>query len=173
MKGSGGSEGGLVLFGVGFLLSTAALYFFFDSVVAHTEHGLISGWLRGRGGRGGQGGGYTTSMGILFVPFLIGTIALFYDASKKWAWWLMGLGVAIIAVEILSHIRFHLQMKVVHLLGIFVMFAAGLGMMLRSYRDYGHAVREWEASTRSDTEASSSATGESVSQTTGSEEDSQ
>ena len=148
MKGSGGSEGGLVLFGVGFLLSAAALYFFFDSVIATTEHGLFSGLMRGRRGHGhgaGHGGGLTTSMGIIFVPFLIGTIGLFYDASKKWAWFMMYLGVGVVCVEILSHLRFNMNMKVSHLLGMMVMFAAGVGFMLRSYRDYGAAIREWES----------------------------
>jgi len=149
MKGSGGSEGGLVLFGVGFLLSVAALYFFFDSVIATSDVGLFSGLMRGRrghgGGHGGMGGGLTTSMGIIFVPFLIGTIGLFYDASKQWAWWMMYLGVGVICVEILSHLRFNMNMKVSHLLGMMVMFAAGAGLMLRSYRDYGQAIREWES----------------------------
>lgn len=144
MKGSGGSDGGLVAFGIGFLLSAAALYFFFDSVIVSTEHGLFSGLMRGRRGHGAHGG-LTTSMGIIFVPFMIGTIALFYDASKRWAWWLMYLGVAVICVEILSHLRFNMNIKASHLMGMMVMFAAGAGLMLRSYRDYGQAVREWES----------------------------
>ena len=78
MRGSGGTEGGLGKFAIGFSLSALATYLFFDSVRVTTGgHGLISGLF-------GYGcGGYweTTSMGIIFVPFFLGVIALFYDAA--------------------------------------------------------------------------------------------
>lgn len=77
----------------------------------------------------------TTSMGILFVPLLAGVVALFYDANQKWGWWLVYFGVAVLAIEILSRIRFFMNTKLTHLIGMLVLFAAGLGLMLRSYRD--------------------------------------
>ena len=123
MKGSGGTEGGFFLFGFGFLLSALAGWLLLDSVIAETGRGLISGFLRG--GREGVGGGHrfgeTTSMGIIFVPFLVSVMALFYDASKKWAWWLLYLGLAIVAVEILSHLRFRMSMKTSHLLLVLIL----------------------------------------------------
>lgn len=143
MKGSGGTEGGFFLFGIGFLLSIAAAWFFLDSVHVATGHGVFSGFIRGRQGVGtGRSFGQTTSMGIIFVPFLISVIALFYDASKKWAWWLLYLGVGIVVVEILSHLRFEMSMKTSHLMLMIVMFGAGVGMMLRSYRDTGATIEQ-------------------------------
>ncbi|MFT7641389.1 MAG: hypothetical protein ACI9G1_003137, partial [Pirellulaceae bacterium] len=73
----GGTEGGMTLFVIGSLLSALGIYFFFRSVDVTTEHvGVISGAIgRGVGGRGGGGGGggmHTTSMGVIFVPFIIG-----------------------------------------------------------------------------------------------------
>jgi len=134
----GGTDGGsaLFMFGTGFLLAALGAYFFFDSVNVRTDGGgLISGGMRGR--RGGSGGmGATTSMGILFVPFVISVIALFYDASKRWAWGLFSISNVILAIEILSRIRFHVDTKLTHLLLIFVMFAAGIGFLLRSFRDF-------------------------------------
>jgi hypothetical protein len=53
----------------------------------------------------------------------------------KWAWWLTYLGIAILAVEILSRIRFLLESKLTHLLMMIVLFAAGVGLMLRSCRE--------------------------------------
>lgn len=76
-------------------------------------------------------------MGILFVPFVIGVTALFYDSRMKWAWWLMWIGVAVIAIEILSRIRFRMDVKTTHLLGMMLLLGAGVGLMLRSYRDQG------------------------------------
>lgn len=143
MKGSGGTEGGLSLFCIGFGMSALALYLFFDSVRATTHIGVISGMM----GRSGQGGMWeTTSMGILFVPFIIAVIALFYDVRMKWSWYLLYFGVAVIAIEILSSIRFAMNMKLTHLLGVMVLFAAGVGLILRSYRDTSAADSEDERS---------------------------
>lgn len=133
MRGSGGTEGGGMKYAFGFLLALLAVYFFFDSVKVTT---MGSGWLTGGMRRGGGGGFWdTTSMGLIFVPFFISVLILFYDASKRWAWWLLYIGLGVIAIEILSRIRFLLMMKTTHLLGIFVMFAAGLALMLQSYRE--------------------------------------
>jgi uncharacterized protein len=132
----GGTEGGDVWFlsAAGFLLAAVGLYFFFDSVYVHGGGaGLVSGWIGGRGG--GMGLWQTTSMGVIFVPFFLGVVWLFYDADKKPAWILMWSGLAIVIVEILSRIRFEFSMKTTHLLLILGMIAAGVGMMIRSFRE--------------------------------------
>lgn len=152
MKGSGGTEGGIGQFFIGLVLAGLGIYLFFDSVRVTTGLGLISGGLHGMMGRGG-GIGQTTSMGIIFVPFLIAVIALFYDASKKWGWWLLYFSIAVIAVEILSCVRFLINAKLTHLLGIMVLFAAGVGLILRSYRDYAsQAANEEKPKTSNDVE---------------------
>ena len=135
----GGTEGGGGKFALGFLLAAVALYFFFDSVLVQSGgSGWISGAMRG-GHRGGAGGGLglweTTSMGIIFLPFFIGIIALFYNAKMKWAWYVTWIGLAVIVIEIVSRIRFMLNMKVSHLVILVVVFAAGAGMMLQSYKE--------------------------------------
>ena len=134
MKGSGGTEGGVGLFVFGLLLAIGGIYFFFDSVRVSTGHaGALSGLMGG--GRGHGGLIDTTSMGILFVPFFIGVFALFVDARRHWPWYLTFIGIAILAIEILSRIRFIIDTKLTHLLGMLVMFAAGCALMFRSYRE--------------------------------------
>lgn len=131
MRGSGGTEGGVGKFAIGFGLAALATYLFFDSVnVTTAGHGLITGLL----GYGRGSPWATTSMGIIFVPFFLGVVVLFYDARLWWGWALVYLGIAVVAVEILSRIQFLFQMKTTHLLGMIVLFAAGVGLMLRSYR---------------------------------------
>lgn len=128
----GGTEGGETLFltGGGLTLCGLGLYLLLDSVrVVSGDFGALSGMMNRRGGMG-----ETTSMGIIFVPFLIGSAVLFYDATKKWAWWLASSGLAIIVIEILSRIRFVLNMKTTSLLLIFLMIAAGAGFLARAYR---------------------------------------
>lgn len=127
----GGTEGGTssFLMGGGLVLMALGMYLFLDSVrVSSGQYGWMSGMI-GRGRQGME----TTSMGIIFVPFLLGVGVLFFDASKKWAWWFSGLGLAVIVIEILSRIRFVLEMKTTHLLMILCMVAAGAGMALRAF----------------------------------------
>ncbi len=128
----GGSDGGDQSFitGAGLILSALGLYLFLDSVqVTSAPLGLLSSRL----GRGGSGLIETTSMGLIFVPFLAGVVVLFYDAQKRWGWWLSGLGLAVICVEILSRVRFLLTMKTTSLLLVLGMVAAGAGLLARSY----------------------------------------
>lgn len=127
----GGTEGGEALFlaGGGLSLFGFGLYLLLDSVrVVSGDFGVFSGMMHRRGM------GSTTSMGLIFVPFIIGTAVLFYDAAKKWAWGVAGFGLLAIIVEIFSRVRFVLNMKTTHLLLIFVMIAAGAGMLARAYR---------------------------------------
>jgi len=133
MKGSGGTEGGVGKFVLGFALSMLALYLFFDSVRVTTSG---FGWVSGAFRSGHRTGGFwdTSSMGIVFVPFFIGVVALFYDSAMKWAWWLMWGGLGVIVLEIFSRLHFLFSMKTTHLLGMIVLFAAGAGLMIRSYR---------------------------------------
>ncbi|MEZ6124393.1 MAG: hypothetical protein R3C49_14640 [Planctomycetaceae bacterium] len=132
MKGSGGTDGGLGQFLIGFGLAALAVYLFFDSVrVITTGTGLVSGMLRGRGGHGQMGD--TTSMGILFVPFFLGVFSLFVNARQRWAWVLTYFGIAVLAVEVISQIRFFVDMKLIHLLLMLILFAAGCALMFRSY----------------------------------------
>jgi uncharacterized protein len=138
MKGAGGTQGGLAMFGIGAGLSILAAYVLFDSVhVAAGQPGLISGLMSG----GMPGTMETTSMIIIFVPFFLGVFALFVNASQTWAWILTYFGIGVIAVEILSRIRFLFSMKLTHLMLILVLFAAGCALMFRSYRDYG---KSWD-----------------------------
>jgi hypothetical protein len=120
------------MFFIGLGLTLLGGYLFFDSVRVVTGMGIVGRMFGARGGWLG-----TTSMGIVFVPLLIGVIALFYNATWRWAWYMLYFGIAVITIEILSRIQFFLNTKLTHLLGMMVLFAAGVGLMLRSYRDSG------------------------------------
>ncbi|MEZ5299680.1 MAG: hypothetical protein R3F11_03270 [Verrucomicrobiales bacterium] len=45
----------------------------------------------------------------------------------KWAWGLLWIGLAIVVIEILSRIRFHMVMKTSHALILLTMIAAASG----------------------------------------------
>lgn len=131
----GGRPGGEVKFLIGAALAVVGVWLFFDSIKFTTGHmGWISGAMaRGRGG-GGQGGLMeTTSMGIVLVPLFIGIIALFFDVRKMWGWVLVGLGLVILGVEVVSRFRPVMAIKGTHLILLIVLIAGGVGLMLRGY----------------------------------------
>ncbi len=126
----GGTKGGDVLFywGLGLVLIGFGVYLFLDSVRVVAGHGgAVSGMMRGMGMAG------TVSNMLIFTPFFLGIGILFYDSKKKWAWILTGLGVLFIIVEVISRTRFHVNLKVTHMLLLLVLMASGTGLILRSY----------------------------------------
>lgn len=127
----GGKEGGEVSYVVGLLLVVLGTYLFFDSVRVSSGG---AGWISGGISRGVGGFMTTTSMGIIFVPLLAGIVALTYDAEKRWAWVLSGVGVILIVVEILSSIRFVMSTKGSHLVLMLGMIAIGAGLVARAVR---------------------------------------
>lgn len=133
VHGAGGTPGGTWLFFFGLVLAGAGLWFFLSNVhVVTRDVGFFSGAFN----RGMFGGGMpAASTGIIFAPIFIGLVILFYDARLKWGWALFYTGLAIIVIEILSRIQFLMQMKTSNLLLMLGMVAAGIGMMLRSFRD--------------------------------------
>ena len=132
----GGRPGGEIKFFIGLALSAVGVWLFFDSVHFTSGHrGLVSGVMN-RGGAGGGGRiGETTSMGIILVPLFIGVIALFFDVRKTWGWVLTILGLAILAIEIVSRLRPYYDAKASHAILMIIMIAGGFGLMLRGYLD--------------------------------------
>lgn len=130
----------------GIALLVAGLYFFLNSVhVQSGQYGVIGRWMSG-----GRGGYETTSMGVIFVPFLIGVGALFYDVEKRWAWWLSGLGLTLVIVETLSRIQFVMNVKVSTLLLMFVLIAAGAGLLFRGLKMQKERKREQAAKSQAE-----------------------
>lgn len=132
VRGAGGTPGGTWIFFLGLVLAASGLWFFLSNVHVMTEpFGMVSGML----GRGFGVAGPAMSTGIVFAPIFLGLVLLFYDAKLKWGWALFYVGLALIMIEILSRIRFQMGMPVSNLLLMLGMIAAGIGMMLRSFRD--------------------------------------
>ena len=113
----------------GSALTIISLWFLFDSVrVSSGGHGAITGFIHQRMNNGFE----TASMGLIFVPFVLGIISLIYTEGKKWTWFLTFSGISIILIEMLSRIRFLMNIKSSYLIIIFIMFSIGLGLILKS-----------------------------------------
>lgn len=135
VRGAGGTPGGTWLFFTGLVLAAAGLWMFLSNVhVVTSPFGMVSG-LVGRGLIGGDHAAVST--GIVFAPIFVGLVLLFYDARWKWGWALFYVGLALIVIEILSRIQFLMNIRTSNLLLMLGMVAAGIGMMLRSFKDSG------------------------------------
>lgn len=126
-------------FAVGFVLTMTSLWFLFDSVRVSTGgHGFISGAIHDSFNPSYHGGNaYSASMGLIFVPFIIGVISIVYSNSKKWSWYLTWSGLAVIVVEMLSRIRFMMNVKSSYLILVMLMFSVGAGLMLQASASNG------------------------------------
>ena len=134
-RGAGGTSGGTGMFAIGFILAALGTFLFLNSVdvVAGPQ-----GWASRMVNRmHGHSGGFwdTTSTGVVFLPFFLGIVILFYDKTQKLGWGLFYGGIIILVVEILSRMQFHMRMSVTSLLILIATVGAGAGLMLRSFRD--------------------------------------
>ena len=127
-RGAGGTPGGIGLFAIGLGLLAAGLYLVFSRVVVHGGHffgGYMGGWF-------GQGG----AIAVMLVPFVIGVGWLFYDARAWYGWAILGTAMIFLLGNILTSLDIYFQPTALPtFLAMFVMIAAGLGLIVRSFRD--------------------------------------
>jgi hypothetical protein len=125
---------------IGIVLTCLGLWMLFDSVRVTSGFGLFTGYMTHSRNWWGMG----ASTGIIFIPFIAGVIAIFYNFKAKWAYWLTGIGITIVLVEMFSRIRFVFNMKSSHLMLMFAMLAAGLGLCLHGYFRHARTVKKEE-----------------------------
>lgn len=116
---------------IGYILVCLSAWLFFDSTRMTTvTFGYVSGLLP----RGGFWD--TSSMAIIFTPLLCGFLWFVYNIiaglNTKWPKVLSWTGLAVVAVEALSRVRFHMTMKTSFFLILVLMLATGLAMLLRA-----------------------------------------
>jgi len=112
---------------IGILLMAIGLWFLFDSVrVTSGQYGWITGGFRNMWS-------LTTSTGIIFIPFIIGVVAIAYNTKAIWPRFLTGAGILMLIVEMFSRIRFLFNIKTSSLLLMLGLFAIGIGLTLRGW----------------------------------------
>ena len=93
---------------LGCTFAILAFYLFYDSGGAGAvRSGIVAQSFRQL--LGSFGSSTRGLLLLLCLPFLLGFFALLYDDRTKWAWGLIGIGGALLVIELLS--RFHLFAK--------------------------------------------------------------
>lgn len=129
MHGAGGTSGGIAEFFIGSGMSFSGLYLLLQNIK------VTSGFFAMRYSLFGDVS--VTAFGVCLIPFIIGLVVLFYDASLKLGWALTLISLCAILLGILSslHVVFATTSLFV-LLTILVLLFGGLGLILRSLKPH-------------------------------------
>lgn len=118
--GPGGTSGGAGSFILGLLLAAVGAYLIMNQAI------VSSGYWNWFGPQ---------TFGLTLVPLLAGLAILFFDGRSAWGWALAAAGLLIIVAGILVNLHVYFRATTVYnAIIMFGAFAAGLGLMARSFR---------------------------------------
>lgn len=124
----GGTPGGLTEFIGGGVLCAVSFWMLSSRVMVHGGR-LFGGMIGDFGG----GGGFAA----LLIPFVAGVVLLFRDGASRWGWVLVGLGLALIALDVITSLQLtFMATPLPQFLLMVGSLAAGVGLILRSLRDH-------------------------------------
>ncbi|MGR9108933.1 MAG: hypothetical protein ACU843_18620 [Gammaproteobacteria bacterium] len=134
-KGAGGTSGGVGRYLGGLLMMCVGTYLFLSKVVV-TSGAFSSGF-----GFGTQlytlGDGFGITGGMVFIPFIIGVVMVFWNSASILGWLLSGGSVVALITGIIVNIRMRLEpMTAFDILMLLVLIAGGAGMFFSSLRDF-------------------------------------
>lgn len=120
LNGAGGTEGGLRMFVLGFLMAIAGGYLLTSQVTVTSGYWNL--WGR-------------NAFGLSLLPFVIGIAFLFFDGKSIVGWVLTVAGAVIIFVGILAHLEIYFQpTSLFNTLLMLVLLLGGIGLVARSVR---------------------------------------
>jgi hypothetical protein len=120
MLGAGGTPGGLPQFFIGLGLAVAGAYLLTQQVTVQSGYWTLGGY---------------NAFGLSLVPFMLGIGLLFFDGSSKAGFFLLFIGVVIIAAGILMNLSIYFQpTSLFNTLMMIGMTAAGVGLVLRGLK---------------------------------------
>ncbi len=127
-KGAGGTPGGIGDFILGAVLTLIGLYLISNQVRVTTG---FFGWRFG----GGFFGDGVSAFGITMIFFIIGVVLIFANGKSMFGWFLTGASILFTFVGIIASLRVYFQSATLFVtLGMFVLLAAGIGLIIRSIR---------------------------------------
>lgn len=129
MRGAGGTEGGVGSFLIGLVMLIAGGYLFLSSI--HVSNHFHLGY------RLFSVGGFGLTSGMVLIPFIFGIGMVFYNSKNPLGWVLAIGSLVMLGFGVISSINFRLQsMSAFNLITILVLLIGGLGLFLRSLKDF-------------------------------------
>jgi hypothetical protein len=139
IKGAGGSEGGIGHFFIGLIMMIAGGYLFLNNIQVGTNFG--GGFSMRLFSIGGVG----ITSGYVMFPFIFGIGMIFYNARNLLGWLLAIGSLIMLGVGVIANIRFHfVRMTAFELISILVLLIGGVGLFLRSLRNFSKMLDKYE-----------------------------
>jgi uncharacterized protein len=118
--GAGGTQGGIGMFLVGFVMAVAGGYLLTSQVTVTSGYWHIGGY---------------NAFGLSLLPFVIGIALLFFDGKSIPGWLLTLAGATIIVVGILMNLEIYFRpTSLFNTLVMLVLLFGGIGVIARSVR---------------------------------------
>lgn len=128
-RGAGGTAGGEGSFIIGFVMIVAGGYLLLSGITVRPSFGLRSVAFRL--------GAFNVTSGMVLVPFIFGVGMIFYNA-RNYIGWLLAAGSLIgLIFGVIANLNIQLRtMTAFDLIVILVLLVGGIGLFLRSLREY-------------------------------------
>lgn len=130
-RGAGGTSGGVGQFLLGFAMLCGGIYMLLQSIV------VTSNFSMGMRLYSYSGSSYGLTTGMVMIPFIFGIGMIFYNSRNLIGWLLAGGALVALIFGVISSIHFHMRnMTSFELIVILILSFGGLGLFLRSLRDF-------------------------------------
>ncbi len=129
MRGAGGTDGGQTLFLVGLVMMCGGFYLLLNAIVVRSGFGLGYGLYSLRG--------FNITSGMVMIPFIFGVCMIFYNAKNLLGWILAAGSLIALIFGVIASVNFTFRaMTAFDLIVIFVLCFGGLGLFLRSLKQF-------------------------------------
>ena len=119
-NGAGGTEGGIAMFLIGFVMAVAGGYLLTNQVTVTTSYWHLWGY---------------NAFGLSLLPLIVGIGFLFFDGKSVVGWVLTIAGAVIVFVGILMHMDIYFRpTSLFNTLMMLVLLVGGIGLVGRSLR---------------------------------------
>lgn len=132
MRGAGGTSGGTGQFFIGLIMLCGGIYLLLNSIHVSSHFGLgarlysISAL-----------GGMSVTSGMILIPFLFGVGMVFYNSRNPLGWLLTIGSLVALVFGVIASLRFNMRsMSAFDLIVILILTVGGLGLFLRSLRNF-------------------------------------
>ena len=129
MQGAGGTQGGIGQFFIGLAMMIAGFYLLLNAITVTSSFGMGYSLY--------NMGGYSVSSGMVMFPFIIGIGIIFYNSKNPIGWVLAAGALIALIAGVIASIRFNMRsMSAFDLIMKLVLAVGGLGLFLRSLKDF-------------------------------------
>ncbi|GAA6174644.1 hypothetical protein [Sulfitobacter pacificus] len=128
-RGAGGNDGGTMSFVLGLAMMIGGGYLLLNGIVVRPNFGM--------GARVFGIGGVAITSGMVLIPFMFGVGMVFYNAHN-WFGWILALGSLLALIfGVIANMTIQMaRMSGFDLIVILVLLVGGIGLFLRSLRDF-------------------------------------